>query len=461
MLGGRFAQYPLILIINKGTIMGPDELIGKIKASLGKLIYLVTEYGIKESGYLKDKNYDNFIQKVHEGYYLAQDEIIRYILETEEVIDELVNKKKEYRRQKKRENENEISTKIRIIEYYSFVLRKIADVIAWSIFVDLHIAKQFYIGEELVKLKSSNIESIIKYISIQKKDLTCFSLVCDITGFIQIGDIIRTKRGKEDKGVEIIELKEGEVNSNILSLFSDKLTTRNDWERFFNKYGKSGIKQAERVVRQNERAQNTLSLITTDKGYDPIMKLPKTLSKEVLELSFYVDRIANLLKKLEKKDWAIDIVQDSLYIGCYNNNAPWLSTFTYWVNGECHKPIIVDWKTVFYIPVVSSPFLYPFGINKLCDIINGKIKIYLALDMPKFLNIAHKYGATWSYISEKEISKKGYNSLTKKGLVRYEDKYISVSYNGHEMFVGNGITTRILFDFTEPESAFRVLIHEL
>lgn len=441
--------------------MKADELIIKIKSSLEKLIFLVTEYGIKESNYLQEKDYDSFIKKVHEGYYLAQDMIISYLLEIENILDELLEQEKEYRRQRNHEKERDISLKIRLLEYYSFVLRKIADVMAWTIFIDLHIAKQFYIGEEIVRLKSSNIESITKYISTQKKDLTCFSLVCDITGFVQIGDIIKTKRGKDHKGIEVIELKEGDVNSHILSLFGNTQTTSNDWKRFFERYGNSGIKQAKRIIRQTERAQNTLSLVTTDKGYDPILKIPKTFSKEVLELSFYVERINSLLEKIKDKDWAIDIVQDCLYIGCYRNTAPWLSTFSYWVNSECRGPIVIDWKTVFYIPVVSSPFLYPFGIDNICGIINDEIKIYLALDMRKFLDIACKYGASWNYINERELIKRGYNAMTKKELVKYEGKYIAINYHGNEMLMGNGITTRVLFDFTEPESAFQVIIHEL
>lgn len=275
-----------------------NTIIETIKSNIERLIYLVTEYGIIESNYLISNDRVKFIEKVHEGYYIAQEDIVEYLIAIEKFEDEKKIELKVSRKRREKREEAIIISKIKEGEFYSLVLRKIADTIAWSILKELHIVKQFYTGSTLIQLKSSNIESVKKYISQEKSYLESFCLITDITSFIQIGDILKIEPSNGSYIIKIIELKEGEVNNRIFQLFSNENCIKESGMKFIQEYGEKGILQIKRIVKQKKAVENTISLITNDKGYDPIFKVPKTISKETLELTFFVDKISSLFLKM-------------------------------------------------------------------------------------------------------------------------------------------------------------------
>src|SRR5690606_807424 len=85
--------------------------------------------------------------------------------------------------------------------------------IAWQLLQNqTHNARRLHIGQNSKKiLENSNIDHAISISNKINEDPMSFALISDITGFVQIGDLLVLDKN----GLGIVELKEGKVNAKI------------------------------------------------------------------------------------------------------------------------------------------------------------------------------------------------------------------------------------------------------
>ncbi len=103
------------------------------------------------------------------------------------------------------------------IKYQEMVVRKAMDSIAWQILkYDLTVMRRLYQGHELIDITDSNLESELRYIDkYLEENPTGFVLISDLTSFVQVGDVVNLSL---QKGMQIIELKEGKKNGEIFQI---------------------------------------------------------------------------------------------------------------------------------------------------------------------------------------------------------------------------------------------------
>jgi len=186
-----------------------------------EIFHLITEYGIisteKDCGIEDIEQINNpeirekFLIKCHEGWKLGQDRIV------DELIQNAKNKIGIQETLKKNEDKKLISQYHRsldILNFQELVLRKLSDSIAWQMFgANEHIVRRFAISEEYQQIQPENLLREKKRAdSYNNANPTSFALLCDITSFIQIGDMIIIDVTEEKNIIKIFEIKDGQLN---------------------------------------------------------------------------------------------------------------------------------------------------------------------------------------------------------------------------------------------------------
>jgi hypothetical protein len=260
--------------------------------------YAVDFFGAKSPEDIQKIDRNIFINKCHEGFYLAQDRIISNLLEIEKELKKVKKRIKEYKSKKrteeflKAESYNKLLDKEDALSKEILLFRRLADVIAWTILkMDKVLIRSTQTGEDFHGyLSDKNIESLLDVINKTKKKDE-FMLINDITLCLGsgAGDLIRIRRG----GFDFCEVKEGIVNEEIFdyvkqagnymkeknieikdrkdveNLFKDRASH----EDFINKSAlifdnKKKSEQFERICRQWERMGNVLDYHKKGIGVD-------------------------------------------------------------------------------------------------------------------------------------------------------------------------------------------------
>jgi len=155
--------------------------------------------------------------------------------------------------------------------YNQALIRKINDSIVWSVFgMQRHVIKRFCLYKARPALLESNPGDV--YAALRTFNALPMSLAIwnDATSCVDIGDVTYVEDGTQPNP-EFIELKSGEVNAEIAELLSLQGEEHSlKFEEFKRKRGQAGVKQHERVLRQQKTGEQALDLLANDQGIDPV-----------------------------------------------------------------------------------------------------------------------------------------------------------------------------------------------
>jgi len=395
-----------------------------------------------------------FITKVHEGYKKAQILLIEQILNYQNLLKEKKESLKEYRRQRDSKNQKNIKIEIEIINQRLSTFSHIADGIAWLLIGgEIHIARRLHIGENSSKLlASSNIEHAKKVANEINKSPLDFALISDLTSFVQIGDLLIKHRNS----VDIMELKEGDINDQIKE-FIDKLEKNNKPvtdEVLSEKFDKKTVKQAKRMQRQNLRAERVIEIINKDKGIDPVSQTPIRISTPKIKTEGYQEEFIKLKKVLETKTWAYSVLENCLHIGMYRDEGIVLAGFAIEeiLKKDTDNYIIIDWLSI--TNNLSQPlFAKPFPADFIVDLLTGKLRIILGLNLDNLIEFFNILGIETKWLSPKETAKAKQKAI-RKGIVVINNRAISMKlpYLDGEALLSGGIISKILYDNVLPSN---------
>jgi len=449
---------------------------------LSRLIYLARDYAadffkLKEQKDLfKSKNnfikfanqigLDSFQKKCYEGFKLAQKDILNAILELEQEI-------KSYKPIDKNDE------RIPRLKYQITALKEVANVIAWTIFLNqrTHIKSFITNGMGSGFLSDRNIKSVASLAEEINKDTNKFALITDITSCLGMGDLVIAET---DKPIKIAEVKEGKVNEAISNLIDSNLKSDNDDFKkdlldFYKQYGEKGHKQIQRKLRQNARVLGSIEYIENDEGVDPDTgkyKYAIEISKEPIIISKFLRLALDHLYK-NKEPWRI-IPTDCCLIGIFRrdtSNSYFTNRmdFKHMVYHELSVPLdkcgfllgeaefnkyfkiqIASLRDSIYIP--THPPLYFLGLNDqhLIDLVCEDIDIFIHFNGDRFLEMCNERGLSARWSTDKEFRQ----GKSNKTIYDFGEKHLYVSKNDIKMPILHGPIYSILY---ELESGYSVI----
>ena len=419
-------------------------------------------YGVQNSGidFSKIENLEQinldiskfFVQKVHEGFKIAQKLLIDEINIYQDEWSSLKEKIKQSRRDSDKKKENELLQIERVIEYRISTFSHIADGIAWQMIGgQIHIGRRLHIGERGLKsLNNNNLSHAISVADKINEDNDSFALISDLTGFVQIGDLLI----KKDNYLGIMELKEGKVNEQIAD-FLEKIELEGksineiDLEQ---EHDKKTVKQIKRVHRQKERMERAIEVINSDEGIDPISGSHMKVSTPKVNTEYYHDVLEDMQETLNGRNWDYNIVDGCLHIGMYKNESRIMAdgVIEAIVAKETDNFLIIDWMSI--TENLSEPiFLKPFPTDFIIDILTGEIKVIMALNFDKMIEFFNQLGLETKWLTEKETMKHKQNKI-REGFLEVNKRGISIKVDGNDVIIYGGIISKIFYDTIRPSS---------
>jgi hypothetical protein len=344
------------------------------------------------------------------------------------------------------------------------LLRGIADAIAWQILgYQLCYARRLFVSQQPPNLNHCNLDSAIFVAKKSAEDSPdSMPLISDLTSFVQVGDVLNLD---PSKGITINEIKEGDKNQYLLEFieFIAQAQCERAVYHFVNNESKSTVKQFERMLRQHDRMHHVSDVIGGKQSKNPDTGQIINIRDEPIIVDDWFDRLQKLCEQTDDKSWAIDVIDDCLFLGCYSQPPIIYGghlMFLAWFNGlggndQCPTGTAIDsMKAALALPIFNwfikdeHKFDFLFGRKHLC----------IGISIDKLLEQCKKEGIGVRFGSNKEATQ-----IQQRGAkpFKYNKKIIFLSYCGNETVLMDGIFMRIMFHAQTPISTIKAMLSSI
>ncbi|MDQ8195025.1 hypothetical protein QEH59_11350 [Coraliomargarita sp. SDUM461004] len=345
-------------------------------------------------------------------------------------------------------------------KYYECLLRKLADTIAWQLIsYHGHIARRLYKKQKSPTLSTSNYESLVKASKYVIKENLKFALISDLTSFIQVGDLLIVDP-LNGKGLSFAEVKEGQVNDEIINLIHDTDGDSNDkLKAFISKRGKSGLSQLNRVMRQAQRMDSTKNIINDDHGVDSDTGMEIRINAKEIEVENLSQKIEHSTEIARTRGWATDIIDDCMFIGSYTGKMRHLSksVFDVWFHGSGGNQEDPNYHLALSISSpTSTPIFAHLGFKNETkfDLIQHRTITRVALHIDSFMELSESIGLKMRWGTRREIGK----FAPYIGNMKRNGRPLVAEIGDTRIPISDALLTRITFDLMTPRSFLTSLL---
>jgi hypothetical protein len=364
-------------------------------------------------------------------------------------------------------------------KYNKLVYRRINDAIIWSVFgLQRHVVKRFCLYKPRPALLESNPDSVYAALDAFNADPMSLAIWNDATSCLDIGDLTVIKDGLRPEP-EFIELKDGEVNAEILevlALVGEERSGR--FEAFKAKRAKSGLDQYNRVLRQRKTGEQAIELLLNERGVDPATGLEaRIVDIQVEQESYDIDLDRVLLKALTDHSEVIELVAGCIWV--YANADPeinrhqaplrFLDFLSKHISAAHYagirKPAAQDRDRIvplnwgFHHPVSIPIFLRSLEASAIAATIWGGLqhKVMLYIDWGRFATLCTGCGVTFALAGGKAVRRaRSMPANVRPALINGQLAQIEVENS--RMEVTDPALVRILFDGTTPQTIVKNII---
>lgn len=321
-------------------------------------------------------------------------------------------------------------------------------------------ARRLYKEQVQPNLKHSNFDSVVLASEhIVKEHPDAMPLISDLTSFIQVGDILANIPGE---GMIISEVKEGKENKRIVDFMHFYSESKCDraLQMFCEQSGPKSVKQLERMVRQAGRMAHFTEIVSKGISKDPDTGQTIQIPEQEVQIETWDEELNDLLANPEGKGWAIHVIDDCLFLGCYFEKkmaAAGHIIFNGWFDScggteSCPRARFLDSMK---IPLALPVFNRQIPHEKMFDLLFGRLQICMGVNVEAFLAKCQREGITVRSGTNRETSQ-----LEQLGgrLYRHNGKSIFLGNGKVEMGLADGVFLRMLFHGQKPISLIKAIL---
>lgn len=366
-------------------------------------------------------------------------------------LKELEAKKKEHHRNRQKTQKDECIASIELKKMEIRVLRRTADALIWGMLGnEASSVRRLPIKAGLDNLSKENIIDSLIAADELNRDPHRLAVVSDMSTFVHVGDLVMVSL---QDGFQLVEVKTGAKNNELYQAAEFGFTSRcpHFEENFLKDKPAKDSQQFNRIKNQMIRAGNALEAIYTGKGYDNLMQSPVVIEDNDYQAEFFSANIIKLAEEIKSgKTWAIDVIDECVYVGVYSETQFGFVGFNAWVDGTGFRGRVTNINESFF-DSLSRPFLsLNLPTDLLMDIMAGKLLIVMCFDHKKFFERANaRYPGLFTLEEFPENTEKHTHA---DNTLHVGSKGIASLVEGRVSFVGNGFETRILFDLQRPDN---------
>lgn len=426
-----------------------------------------------------------FVRGCHYGFEVAQRTISETVIQYECQIRLLLTELRQARRKGEIEAASNITTKVSELKHRQLILRRLADSILQHLVAkEPWILRRMQTSDDIHRIDPNTLATTQAIASkLNRADRTAFHVIADLTTAVQIGDLI--KLSFDDKREwEIIELKEGKVNSMLKEIIDETTTPEPELiTEIEAKLGDKAAIQAKRMLRQKSREDEIRNFRTKDRGVDPKAQVNVFLRPDIVIVDDYwsaiqevclrgrrtdigatnLDNCLNLIavsQQLKERLGHHGIAHSFLHINeteCYLGNPDK-------VDAELRKidemSPILDLCSMNLEAMWPKPiFMWPIEKEYILDLIFGRLYLYAQLDFGRFFARAATKGIQldW-YQKQSEIvrSPKIPGSPNAHGLIASVPAHPEWS----EQILFAGFIGRIFLEIMRPDQLLDMILDD-
>jgi hypothetical protein len=373
-----------------------------------------------------------FIRNVHYGYDQAQDRIGRLVIDLERRISATERELSQVPRSK--DARGLVLERIRVMRDRQLVLRRIVDTILMTLVrFDTWILRRLSLDSQIRRIDPTVLGRMLHLAADRNAQSRFrFNLICDLTTFAQIGDLVEIDPTPgRPKSWRIVELKEGRVNSILAGALSDGPSEQPDQtlEEIQSSLGNKAVRQARRMLAQQTRMKNLDEIVRTDHGIDPATKQEIFIGPDEVITERYDGTLRRIVEAVRRQEIAATTVDGCLhligiqagYLERHGGLGAVRHLFFHLVNPartcglgtpEMQSEIRALGSVPPFIDLVWHGFYAQWGIppflwmgeeaHSSLDLVMSRIRLFILFDFPAFFTIAAASGIKMSWITGKE-----------------------------------------------------------
>lgn len=209
-------------------------------------------------------------------------------------------------------------------ERRELVLRKVIDGILFTMVgAQTWITRRVVLHDAPPKLEFKVIDRTMKTVDeLNAKDRLTFAVAADLSTFVHVCDVVQVQP-LEHKNLNFIELKEGRINKLLDEQLEGYAPVPESLEKVKSDPAirPEHLPQAKRMLRQRIRLEQTIELITTDKGIDISTNRPLRMNHDIIHEETYRKPLIEACETALRDGLASFSVNYCLHIGVSNRGA--------------------------------------------------------------------------------------------------------------------------------------------
>lgn len=356
------------------------------------------------------------------------------------------------------------------LRYVALIWRRINDAIVWSLFgMEGHYIRRLCLRKQRPTLLEANPKAIMPLLEELNADPLTFALWSDATSCVDIGDIISRSFSGKPNG--ILEVKSGTVNqaiSNLIHSKEENAVSLKAFDGLAAAHGRDAIKQMGRVLRQVQTLSQVEEILRSDKGFDPLHKVPIEIKQAQTEDRSYDGMLSSYIAASDKTP-ILECIDGCLWV--YIDQDP-EKTFTDRIQGftsalYARDSRLREWNKARYgldvlgelvsldanlmEPMAVPIFYRPFEPHRIRDILLGRLKnrILFYFDWLNYAKVFETLGAQLTWSTRKAA--RAQSSLPhEKRTVVIGDRIPIVSLPNGEKLEGHSKIYRVFFEGIMP-----------
>lgn len=360
-----------------------------------------------------------------------------------------------------------------LADYQRAMWRRVNDAIVWSLLgLDRYRVKRLCLYKPRTYLDDNNARSALQTLRALNANPLSIAIWNDATSCVDIGDITYIQNGMNALP-QFLELKEGAVNSAIVQLLESDVDERPArLEAFEAQYGKKGLKQYERVVRQSVRNDQAIEVIRNEKGVDPITGENITIWTSDVKPDSYDTSLNQLVREALETRGAVEVTIDGcllVYANADRSLKPYevrsrfeslvkqrFPVFGEATRGASEKDRLVCLNDGFAVPMAKPLYLRGIDSDPVAEVTFGDLtfRVFLYLDWDGFASLVRDEGGQFSWSSEKQARRaKTVRRELRPILVR--GRVPQIEYAGARVSISDPTLVELFFDGAAPRTIIR------
>jgi hypothetical protein len=200
-------------------------------------------------------------------------------------------------------------------------------------------------------------------------------------------------------------------------------------------------------------------LMGEGRAKDPDLDQEINIPEPYFPIDDWDEELNALLDQADEKGWAIDVIDECLFVGAYSKHmihpAPFV--FSLWLNEFSEGQFIPAGRLIdtVYEPLALPTFMIPTSPERMMDLLFGRLHVCMGISIPGLVEACEMSGIEVRHHKNKRERKWVHNARGET--INYKGKAIILEKNGKTMLPAAGIFVRSLFHFQRPISLLNAL----